>query len=110
MFDMVGIMKQAKAMQENMSKVQEELGKKTVEGSSGGGMVRVVCSGKQEISSITIEKAVVDPEDTDMLQDLVMAAVNDALNNARALMEEEMRSVTGGLNIPGLGNFKFPGM
>ena len=112
MFGMGDIMKQAKAMQENMQKAQESLALKSVEGSSGGGMVRVVCTGKQEIQSVVIDQAVVDPADVPMLQDLVTAAVNDALNKARSLVEEEMRSVTGGLNIPGLdlSNFKLPGM
>ena len=112
MFGMGDIMKHAKAMQENMAKAQESLAGKRVEGSSGGGMVRVICSGRQEIQSVAIDQAVVDPADITMLQDLVCAAVNDALQRSRSLMEEEMRSVTGGLNIPGLdlSGFKLPGM
>ncbi len=96
------IMKQAQQFQSKMAKIQEELGNETVEGSSGGGMVNVVANGKQEIVSILIEQEVVDPEDVEMLQDLVMAAVNDALTKAKNMMNEEMGKLTKGLNIPGL--------
>ena len=89
-------------MQSKMGKLQEELAEKTVEGGSGGGMVRVVCSGKQEIRSISIDKAAVDPEDIGMLEDLVTAAVNDALRLSREMMEREMGALTGGMKIPGL--------
>ena len=108
---MTGIFSQVKKMQKEMAKMQEELGHKTVEGSSGGGMVKVVCSGKQEIKSIQIDETVVDPSDIDMLQDLVTAAVNDALKNSKAMMQEKMGSITGGLgNIPGLGDLNIPGL
>ena len=85
-----------------MLRMQEELGQKTVESTSGGGMVTVVANGKQQIMSITIEKEVVNPEDVDMLQDLVLAAVNDALTKSQQMVQQEMGKLTGGLNIPGL--------
>ena len=100
--DIGDLLRQAQAMQSKMAEIQEQLGKKTVEGSSGGGMVRAVCTGKQEILSITIEKDVVDPEDVDMLQDLVTAAVNNALRLSRELAERELSSLAGGMKIPGL--------
>ncbi len=96
------IMRQAQQMQAKMAKIQEELALKLVEGSSGGGMVKVVCTGKQEIRAITIDKTVVSPEDVDMLQDLVMAAVNDALRLSREMLEQEMKALTGGISIPGM--------
>ncbi len=96
------IMRQAQEMQTKMAKIQEELAKKTVEGSSGGGMVKVVCTGKQQILSITIDKNVVNPDDIDMLQDLVLAAVNDALQLSHQMLEQEMKALTGGISIPGL--------
>ena len=100
--DIGDLLRQAQTMQSKMAEIQEELGKKTVEGSSGGGMVRAVCTGKQEILSITIEKDVVDPEDVGMLQDLVTAAVNNALRLSRELAERELSSLAGGMKIPGL--------
>ena len=96
------LMKQAQQLQAKMAKIQEELNEKTVEASAGGGMVTVVASGKQEIVSIKIEQEVIDPDDAEMLQDLVMAAVNDALNRAKDMMNEEMGKLTQGMNIPGL--------
>ena len=96
------IMRQAQEMQTKMAKIQEELAKKTVEGSSGGGMVKVVCTGKQQILSITIDKNVVNPDDIDMLQDLILAAVNDALQLSHQMLEQEMKALTGGISIPGL--------
>lgn len=96
------LMRQAQQMQAKMVKMQEELAQRTVEGSSGGGMVRVVCTGKQEILSLVIDKTVIDPAETDMLQDLVMAAVNDALRLSRLLVEKEMSALTGGLSLPGM--------
>jgi DNA-binding YbaB/EbfC family protein len=83
-------------------KLQEELAEKTVESSSGGGMVKVTANGRQQILSIQIEKEVVDPEDVEMLQDLVLAAINDALAKAQEMVSSEMGKLTGGLNIPGL--------
>jgi nucleoid-associated protein EbfC len=96
------IMKQAQKMQQEMMRVQEQLGTKTVEASSGGGMVTVVMNGRLEVVSIKIEKDVVDPNDIDMLQDLVRAAVNEGLSKAQDMVKDEMAKVTGGLSIPGL--------
>ena len=99
---MGNMMKQAQKLQSQMVKLQEELADKTVESSSGGGMVTVVANGRQQIVSIQIENEVVDPDDVDMLQDLVLAAVNDALAKAQEMVSSEMGKLTGGLNIPGL--------
>ena len=99
---MGNLMKQAQQMQARMAKMQEEVGKRTVEASAGGGMVKVVANGKQEILSIVMEPEVVDPDDIEMLQDLVLAAVNQALREAQAMMTDEMSKLTGGLKIPGL--------
>jgi nucleoid-associated protein EbfC len=96
------MMKQAQKLQAKMVKLQEELAEKTVETSAGGGMVKVVASGKQQIVSIKIEKEVVDPEDVEMLQDLILAAVNDALAKSQEMVSGEMGKLTGGLKIPGL--------
>ena len=96
------MLKQAQQLQSKMAKMQEELAHKTVEASAGGGMVKVVANGKQQIVSLEIEKEVVDPEDVDMLQDLILAAVNDALARAQEMVSSEMGKLTGGLNIPGL--------
>jgi len=99
------LMKQAQQLQTKMAKMQEELSEKTVEASAGGGMVVAVANGRQEILSIHIEQEVIDPDDAEMLQDLILAAVNDALNRAKEMMNEEMGNLTKGMNIPGL-----PGM
>jgi DNA-binding YbaB/EbfC family protein len=99
---MGNIMKQAQKLQAKMVKLQEELAEKTVEASAGGGMVRVVANGKQQIVSIDIEKEVIDPDDSEMLQDLIIAAVNEALTNAQEMVSGEMGKLTGGLSIPGL--------
>jgi len=96
------LVRQAQIMQKKMAKLQEELELKTVEGSAGGGMVTAVISGSHELKSLHIDKAAVDPNDVDMLQDLVLAAVNDGIKKAKAMMEEEMGQVTGGLKIPGM--------
>ncbi len=96
------MMKQAQQLQSKMLKLQEELAEKTVETSSGGGMVKVVASGKQQLVSIQIEQEVVDPDDVEMLQDLILAAVNDALTKAQEMVSGEMNKLTGGLNMPGL--------
>ena len=96
------LMKQAQQLQNKMAKMQEELGEKTVEASAGGGMVTAVVSGKQQLIDLKIEPAAVDPEDVEMLQDLVTAAVNEALKQSQQMAQEEMAKVTGGLNIPGL--------
>ena len=99
---MGNMLKQAQKLQGKMAKMQEELAQKTVEASAGGGMVRVVANGQQKVVSIEIEKEVVDPDDVDMLQDLILAAVNDALTRSQEMMTSEMGKLTGGLNIPGL--------
>ncbi len=99
---MGNMLKQAQKLQSKMAKMQEELAQKTVEASAGGGMVRVVANGQQKVVSVEIEKEVVDPDDVDMLQDLVLAAVNDALTRSQEMMTSEMGKITGGLNIPGL--------
>ena len=96
------MMKQAQQLQAKMLKLQEELAEKTVETSAGGGMVKVVANGRQQLVSIQIEKEVVDPDDVEMLQDLVLAAANDALTKAQEMAAEEMNKLTGGLNIPGM--------
>jgi nucleoid-associated protein EbfC len=94
-------MKQAKKMQEKMASLQKELETKTVEAQAGGGMVRVVVNGKYEIVSLKIEKEVVNPEDIEMLQDLIAAAVNEGIRKAQEMSSVEMGKITGGLNIPG---------
>ena len=96
------IMKMAQQAQQKMLKVQEELAAKQVEASSGGGMVAAVVNGKQELLSLRIEKDAVDPNDVEMLQDLIVAAVNEALRKAQEMIAAEMQKVTGGMNIPGL--------
>jgi len=100
--DMGKLMKQAQQMQAKMMRVQEELETKTVEAASGGGMVTAVVNGKHELVSLKIEKDVVDPADIEMLQDLVVAAVNEGVRKAQEMAQEEMSKLTGGLNIPGL--------
>ena len=102
MKNMGNMMKQAQQLQSKMMKLQEELADKTVESSSGGGMIKVTANGRQQIISIQIEKEVVGPDDVEMLQDLVLAAINDALAKAQEMVSSEMGKLTGGLNIPGL--------
>ncbi len=102
MKNMNKLMKQAQQMQNKMTKLQEEMGEKTVEATAGGGMVKVVANGKQQVLSIQVEKEVVDPEDVEMLQDLIVAAVNEALSRSQAMVNEEMSKLTGGMNIPGM--------
>ncbi len=99
---MANMMKQAQKLQARMLKLQDELAEKTVESSAGGGMVKVVANGSQRIVSIQLEKEVVDPEDIEMLQDLVLAAVNDALEKSHQMVAEAMGKLTGGMNIPGI--------
>jgi nucleoid-associated protein EbfC len=96
------IMKQAKKLQERMASLQEELGLRTVAASAGGGMVSVLVNGKHELVSLKIEKEVVNPEDVEMLQDLIMAAVNEGMRKAQEMAAAEMAKLTGGMNIPGL--------
>ncbi|HHW30900.1 MAG TPA: YbaB/EbfC family nucleoid-associated protein [Clostridiaceae bacterium] len=97
------LMKQAQKMQKDMARLQEELENKTVEVTAGGGAVTVVATGKKEIKEIAIKPEVVDPEDVEMLQDLILAAVNEALRKADELANSEMSKITGGLgNLPGM--------
>ncbi len=96
------LMKQMQAMQSKMEQIQEELAEKTVEGSSGGGMVKVVANGKQEILEIKIDPEVVNPDDVEMLEELVLAAVNQAKEKANELQMEGLSGLTGGIKIPGL--------
>jgi DNA-binding YbaB/EbfC family protein len=98
--NMTQLLKQAQQFQSKIAKLQEELENQTVEASAGGGMVTVVVNGKQELVSIRIESEVIDPDDPEMLQDLVMAAVNDGLSRAKAMVNEEMGKLTKGLNLP----------
>jgi len=102
MKNMNTMMKQAQKLQKKMLKAQEDLATKTVEASAGGGMVKVIANGGQKVESIALEKEVVDPEDIEMLQDLILAAVNDALNKSQEMISSEMGKLTGGMNIPGL--------
>ncbi len=102
MKNMGNLMKQAQKLQSKMLKMQDELADRTVEAAAGGGMVKVVANGRQQILSIEIEKEVVDPDDVEMLQDLVLAAVNDALVKSQEMVSEEMGKLTGGMNIPGM--------
>ena len=99
---MGNMMKQAQKLQAQMLKLQEEMAEKTLETTAGGGMIKVVANGRQQILSIQIEKEVVDPDDVEMLQDLVVAAVNDALQKSQEMVSAEMSKLTGGMNIPGL--------
>ena len=100
--NMANIMKQAQQMQAQMAKLQEEAATKTVTGSAGGGMVTVTANGALEVVSVRIDTEALKDADAEMLQDVVLAATNEALKNARQLMAEQMKSVTGGMNIPGL--------
>ncbi len=99
---MGNLMKQAQQMQQKMMKLQEEIAKKTLDASVGGGMVTVNMNGKSEVLRIKIEPQVVDPNDVEMLEDLIVAGVNEALRKAQEMMAEEMSKLTGGLKIPGL--------
>ncbi|MDY0222167.1 MAG: YbaB/EbfC family nucleoid-associated protein [Desulfobacterium sp.] len=99
---MSSMMKQAQKLQKKMLKMQEELATKTVEATAGGGMVKVIANGSQKIEAITLEPEVVDPEDIEMLQDLILAATNDALNKSQEMVSAQMGKLTGGMNIPGM--------
>ena len=99
---MGNMMKQAQKLQAKMLRMQEELADKTVEATAGGGMIKAVANGRQQILSIHIEKEVVDPDDVEMLQDLILAAVNDALAKSQEMVSGEMSKLTGGLKIPGM--------
>jgi DNA-binding YbaB/EbfC family protein len=95
------LLRQAQQMQQRMSKIQEELDQTSVEGSAGGGVVKVVVTGKLKVQSVEISPDAVDPEDVELLQDLVQAAVNEAMDKAQTLAQDKMAAVTGGLSIPG---------
>ena len=99
---MGNLQRMAQQMQQEMLRIQTELEAATIDGSAGGGVVSATVTGKQELVSITIEPDAVDPSDVEMLQDLIVAAVNDALRASRELAEEKMAAVTGGLRIPGM--------
>jgi len=96
------MLKQMQQMQRQMAQIDEELGNEKVEATSGGGMVKVVASGKQDILEIKISKEAVDPEENELLEDMVLAAVKEALDKSRELAQQKMSGLTGGLNIPGL--------
>lgn len=100
--NMAGMMKQVQKMQQDMQKMQEELEERQVEASAGGGAVTVIATGKKNIVSIKIKPEVVDEDDVEMLEDLVTAAVNEAIRNADEMVAKEMGKITGGMNIPGL--------
>ncbi|MGD6819149.1 YbaB/EbfC family nucleoid-associated protein [Metabacillus sp. 84] len=102
MGNMQKMMKQMQKMQKDMEKAQEELGEKLIEGSAGGGMVTVIANGNREIVEVKIKEEVVDPEDIEMLQDLVLAATNDALKKVEEMTSQTMGQFTKGMNMPGL--------
>lgn len=105
---MGALLKQAQKMQQDLAKAQENLAAIQVEGSAGGGMVKVVVSAAQEVLEIHIDPEVVNPQETEMLEDLVLAAVNQAMQNAKTRAEEEMSKITGGM-LPQLSGLKLPG-
>jgi nucleoid-associated protein EbfC len=99
---MANLQRMAQQMQQEMQRIEGELRETQVDGSAGGGVVKAVVTGKQELVSIAIDPSAVDPADVEMLQDLIVAAVNDALRASREMAEGKMTAVTGGLRIPGL--------
>jgi nucleoid-associated protein EbfC len=99
---MGNLLKQAQDMQARMAKIQEELANKTVEGSAGGGMVQVTVNGQFNVTAVKLEASVINAAEKDMLEDLILAAVNDGVRKARDLVSSEMSKITGGLKIPGL--------
>lgn len=102
--DISGIMQQAQQMQEKMAKIQQDLAKMVISGSAGGGMVEVKVTGQGEVISVVIEKQLITPEEAELLQDLIAAAVNDGLRKAKEAGKQAMGQLTHGLNIPGLPN------
>ncbi|GLI05039.1 MULTISPECIES: YbaB/EbfC family nucleoid-associated protein [Paenibacillus] len=102
MNNMNQMMKQVKKMQEQMLKAQEDLANRTVEGTSGGGVVSVTVNGQKKVTAVVIKPEAVDPDDVEMLQDLVLSAINDAMTKAEEMAGKEMSKLTGGMNIPGL--------
>lgn len=97
------MMKEMQKMQKNMAKLQEELAQTPVEGSSGGGVVKVTVNGASEMLKVEIDKDLLDPDEVEMLQDLIVAATNDAINRANKMSEEKMASLTKGMKMPGMG-------
>lgn len=102
MGNMQKMMKQVQKMQADMARMQEELESKLVEATAGGGAIKVVATGKQEIKEVKIKPEVIDPEDAEMLEDLVLAAVNEALRKSQEMVNSEMSKITGGMKIPGM--------
>ncbi len=100
--DMNNIMRQAQEMQQRMSQVKNELASRTVTGSAGGGMVTVTVNGRNELLDIKVAKEVINPDDQEMLQDLILSAVNEGISKARDMAQVEMRKITGNINIPGI--------
>ena len=100
--NMAQMMKQARKMQEQLAAAQESLKEVSVDASAGGGMVKVTANGDMQLTSLTIDPEAVDPEDVDMLQDMILAAVNDVLESAERAASQQVSAVAGGLNIPGL--------
>jgi DNA-binding YbaB/EbfC family protein len=100
--NMMSMMKQAQKLQAKMMELQAEVGNRTVSAASGGGMVEAVVNGRQELLSLRLDPEVVSAEDVEMLQDLILAAVNEALNRSREMMAQEMSKLTGGMQIPGM--------
>src|SRR6056297_492537 len=102
LMDMNKLMKQAQKMQAKMSEMQEELENKTYEATSGGGAVKALVNGKKEVLDLQIDEDVVDPEDVEMLEDLILAAINKAMSEATEELNEKMGQMTGGMNLPGM--------
>ena len=102
MKNLAGLMKQAQKLQSKMQELQAELGNRTVSAQAGGGMVEATVNGRQELVSLKIDPEVANPDDLEMLQDLIVAAINEALNRAREMMAQEMSKLTGGMQIPGM--------
>ncbi len=100
--NIMSMMKQAQKLQAKMAEMQAEMANRTVSAQAGGGMVEAVVNGRQELLSLRIDKEVVSPDDVEMLQDLILAAINEALNRSREMMAAEMSKLTGGMQIPGL--------
>ena len=102
MGNMAGMMKKVQKMQSEMKKMHDELKRKTVDVTAGGGAVKVVVTGKKEVHSLVLDPQAVDPEDVEMLQDLIVAAVNEAMKEVDRVSEEEMGKITGGVKLPGM--------
>lgn len=100
--DMQKQLRQVQAMQREMEATQEQLGEKEITTTAGGGAVKVVVNGNKEVTGLTLDRDVIDPEDPDMLQDLIIAAVNEGMRQVDEMVNDEMGKITGGLNIPGL--------